>query len=324
MQYFKSIDEIFRMNETGKWTKEITPRGIKMSPTAEYGEGSLEYMGDPRYFFWTAADHVYYKNYVCGTSIDERYIEIGENSGFERQTIEHYQTKDNVYPVEPGLNCYVNFTRWNYFSRAPVGLRLVYTSLLIRESFFSHYGITLPDDFWERAPQVLNPEVLYIPEVSSVMRQVSGKFNMQTETLPCYLKAKAMETAALLIDFVYSRKGISLPAVSAETKEKITAAQKIINENLVQPPMVNHLGELVGLNKNALQRGFRVCTGHSVGEYLRARRMDFALELLRNTEMNVAEIAKKSGYQSPANFYTAFEKTFAARPSEMRILLRSK
>lgn len=321
MLYFETIDDILHMDETGWWSKEITPRGIKMLPTPSQGAGEIEYMGEPEYFIWTVADYEYHQDYYCNSAFSERYIEIGDNLGDGKQTIVHYETEDKPYPVEPGLNCFVNFTRWNLFSKAPSGFRLVFTSLLLREAFFAHYGITLPEDFWERAPQVLNPDVLYIPEISTALRQVGGKLNLAPAALAVYQKAKAMEVAALLVEYVYSRKAATVPMKSADMRQKIAAAQKMLDQNLQEPPVVTHLAELVGLNKNALQRGFRHFTGHSVGEYLRARRMEKALELLRGPDMPVAEIARRSGYQSPANFYNAFTKTFAMRPGDMRALL---
>ncbi len=324
MQYFKSIDDIFHMDETGWWEREVTPRGIKMSPTPERGSGYLEYMGDTDFFFWTVSDYTYHKDYVSNTTIGERYIELGENIGDGERTIVHYQTKDRPYPVEPGLNCFVNFARWNLFTRAPAGLRLAFTSLLIREPFFEEYGVRLPADFWERAPQVLNPDVLYIPEVSSVLRQVRGKLELAPEALAVYLKAKAMEVAALLLEYVYSRQHAPVRQISAETQVKIAAAQNILAQNMEKPPVVTHLAELVGLNKNALQQGFRHCTGHSVAEYLRVQRMERALELLKNGNLPVMEIARQAGYHSPANFYNTFEKTFAMRPLEMRMLLQAE
>lgn len=321
MQYFKSVDDYFCMETNERWEKEPTARGFIMRPSREYGAGTLEYMGDFPFYFWTVADYIFHKNYVCGNTLGERYIEIAENLGDSEQSIVHYQKKNEPHPVEPGLNCFVNFEKWTLFSSAPAGIRLVFTSLLIRESFFEEYGITLPDDFWERAPQVLNPDVLYIPEISSVLRQVAGKLESQPEALPIYLKAKAVETAALLIDYVYSRKSVAVRAISEDTRKKVSAARKILNENLKQPPIVMHLAELVGLNKNALQQAFRHCTGHSVGEYLRACRMEKALTMLKETELSIADIARHSGYQSPANFYHAFEKTFSMPPGEMRKLM---
>lgn len=322
MQYFKSMDDIFRMDETGWWEREITPRGIKMSPVPQRGEGSLEYMGETDFFFWTVADYVYHKDYVSSTTLGERYIELGENTGDGERTITHYQTKDRQFPVEPGLNCFVNFNKWTLFSRAPAGLRLNFTSLVIREPFFDEYGITLPADFWERAPQVLNPDVLYIPEASSILRQVSGKLELQPVSLAVYLKAKAMEVAALLIEYVYSRKQAPVYRSGADIQGKIATAQEILAQSMAKPPVVTHLAELVGLNKNALQKGFRHCTGHSVAEYIRAKRMEKALELLREGILPIADVARLSGYQSPANFYKAFSKTFAMRPAEMRMLLQ--
>lgn len=322
MLVFRSMEDIFNMDHTGLWIKEMTSRGIKMSLAPGRGKGGFEYIGEQEHFVWSNADCTYAQDYVCCSNIGERYIEIGDNSNGGEHMVTHYQTRDTPFPVEPGLNCFVNFTRWNYFSRVSAGVRLNVSSLLIRETFFEAYGIALPEDFWELTPQILNPDVLYIPEVSAALGQIKNRLDMESTASLVYLKAKAIEVAALLIDYVYSRRETAVTALTPALKAKITAARQILDQNLLRPPMVNHLGELVGLNKNALQRGFRVCTGHSVGEYLRARRMEKALDLLRSTDMAVAEIAQASGYQSPANFYNAFEKTFSTRPGEMRMLMR--
>lgn len=308
------------MHQSGNWQFRETARGKIYSPAPHLGRGQLEYIGEFDHYCWVLADYQFVRDYVSRQTISEHYIEIAENTSSHADAIIHYETRQNLHPVERGLNCFVNTSKLSLFSRAKANIPLVYTDLLIRESFFTAYRISLPDDFWETAGPILNPAVLCIPEISSALRQAGSCTGMNDFAAAAYLKGKAIEIAALLVEYVCSHGHTEVIGISEEIKNKIAAAQDIIIQNLINPPVVVELADQVGLNKNKLQQGFRYCTGYTVAEYIRICRMEKALELLQDGTMTIAEVAARVGYQCAANFYKAFEKTFHVRPGEMRRL----
>jgi AraC-like DNA-binding protein len=81
------------------------------------------------------------------------------------------------------------------------------------------------------------------------------------------------------------------------------------------------LAKQAGLSARSLNTKFRIAFGASVFEYLKCRRLEFAHETLMQRRLSVSEIAYQVGYESPANFATAFRRHFGYVPTA---LLRSR
>ncbi len=96
------------------------------------------------------------------------------------------------------------------------------------------------------------------------------------------------------------------------------AAQRLLHDDLAQPPDLAGLAKAVGTNPRRLNGAFRSCSGATVFEYLREARMEQARKLLRETSLAVQVIASDLGYDNPANFSTAFSARFGLTPSKYR------
>lgn len=98
----------------------------------------------------------------------------------------------------------------------------------------------------------------------------------------------------------------------------LRAAQRMLHENLAEPPDLAGLARAVGTNTRRLNEAFRKCLGVTVFEYLREARMDAARKLLRETTLPVRVIANDLGYDNAANFATAFGTRFGLSPLRYR------
>ena len=96
------------------------------------------------------------------------------------------------------------------------------------------------------------------------------------------------------------------------------AAQRLLHDDLAQPPDLASLAKAVGTNSHRLNEAFRQCAGATVFEYLREARMEQARKLLRETALAVQVIASDLGYENPANFATAFRARFGMSPRDYR------
>jgi AraC-like DNA-binding protein len=65
-------------------------------------------------------------------------------------------------------------------------------------------------------------------------------------------------------------------------------------------------------------RAFRAATGQTPHQYLRARRIARAQELLVNTPMPVTEICDAVGFQSLGSFSSVFRKLTGETPARYR------
>ncbi|MDR0287731.1 MAG: AraC family transcriptional regulator, partial [Clostridiales bacterium] len=67
-----------------------------------------------------------------------------------------------------------------------------------------------------------------------------------------------------------------------------------------------------------LYRDFYACTGHSVKEYIRKRRISNACEKIKCSDMTLALIAEESGCQTQQAFHKQFKNIVGMTPLEYR------
>ncbi|MFO7582171.1 response regulator [Guyparkeria sp.] len=98
----------------------------------------------------------------------------------------------------------------------------------------------------------------------------------------------------------------------------LRAAIRLIQDNLKTPLELSELANSVGTNKKRLLRIFRQRMGTTVYAFIREERMRRARSLLEEGILSVEDIAAFVGYQSAANFSTAFRSIEGMSPREYR------
>jgi DNA-binding response OmpR family regulator len=98
----------------------------------------------------------------------------------------------------------------------------------------------------------------------------------------------------------------------------LAAAKRVIAENLGDLPGLTDIARRVGTYREKLNQLFRARTGTSVIEYVRGLRVERATALLRDTDMEVRDIAELVGFQNAGNFATAFRERTGHTPTAFR------
>lgn len=131
-----------------------------------------------------------------------------------------------------------------------------------------------------------------------------------------FLAARAHDLLLGLIDSHRSKPGIPLlPALPG--LRRMARARDVLEASLDDPPGLEELARLAGTSVSALRKDFKSAFGLPVAAYLRRRRLEQAhLRLERG--QGVAQVASQCGYDSPANFATAFKRQFGYPPSNLR------
>lgn len=78
------------------------------------------------------------------------------------------------------------------------------------------------------------------------------------------------------------------------------------------------LAQDLGSNETTLQRQFRKAFGTTVFDYVLRSRMKAARILVRDGHLSISQIAYRVGYNSPANFSTAYKRVFGCSPGQDR------
>lgn len=99
--------------------------------------------------------------------------------------------------------------------------------------------------------------------------------------------------------------------------DKIKRAREIILEWMADPPTLIELSRMIGLNDYKLKVGFKEIYGTTVFGYLREKRLEKALLLLQEGNMNVYETSLAVGYSNPSHFAQAFRDKYGVTPGSL-------
>jgi len=126
------------------------------------------------------------------------------------------------------------------------------------------------------------------------------------------------ERMLYIIEVVHNSIHIREENMTVVEKVKRYIAESIQDHQLTREDIANH----VFLNPDYLTRVFKKETGMSISDYLQQKRIEYAKELLLNTDQSVSEIANASGYSNLSYFSAIFKKITGLSPGEYRKQLR--
>jgi AraC-like DNA-binding protein len=110
----------------------------------------------------------------------------------------------------------------------------------------------------------------------------------------------------------------SADALRKKERDGIEAAHFHLLKDLGNPPTLDSLSRIAGMNRNKLNRGFRILYGDSVFGVFRRAKLDQALRLLDQGDLNVGEIAYAAGFKSHSHLTRAFVNRFGISPKSYR------
>ena len=98
--------------------------------------------------------------------------------------------------------------------------------------------------------------------------------------------------------------------------ERLARALNQMYEQIERSWTVAQLARIAALSRSAFFVRFTRLVGMAPMEYLLAWRMEIAKELLRNSDLAVAEVAERVGYGSSSTFCVAFSRHVGQSPSQ--------
>ncbi|GBG06444.1 AraC family transcriptional regulator [Paenibacillus agaridevorans] len=105
----------------------------------------------------------------------------------------------------------------------------------------------------------------------------------------------------------------------AENSSIVEKAKHYIKENLTTPVTLEDIAAYCGVSGAYLCRLFQRNKLSSPLEYLRRRRIEAAVTMLRTTEMSAQDIGKQCGFESPSYFSKIFKAYLGFSPREYRV-----
>lgn len=93
---------------------------------------------------------------------------------------------------------------------------------------------------------------------------------------------------------------------------------EILHARFTEPLLLSQVAAEVGIHPVHVARTFRRRYGTSVGEYLRALRVEYARQALRTSDAPLARIAAQAGFADQSHFSNAFKRATGWTPGEFR------
>jgi len=104
------------------------------------------------------------------------------------------------------------------------------------------------------------------------------------------------------------------------TNKVISNINKYIEENLQDDISLVRLAEIVHFNPSYLSRLYKQTTGKTLSEYIKEVKIKKAMEMLKQDEIKIYEIADSIGFKNPSYFTRFFKSITNMTPQEYRDL----
>jgi len=115
------------------------------------------------------------------------------------------------------------------------------------------------------------------------------------------------------------RHGLLTQTAISPDDRFINKLQKFIEENLDDEQLdVTVICQHVGLSRMQVHRKLKALTQKTTTQFVRSVRMQHARQLLKKTDLQIAEIAFRVGYSDPSYFSRQFSEEFGHPPSDTR------
>ncbi len=101
--------------------------------------------------------------------------------------------------------------------------------------------------------------------------------------------------------------------------KKISQCERLISRDFAIPFLgIDALAKKLNVSPSKLKMDFKLVYGTSILQYNIDKKMQFAMQLILNTNMQIKNIAQEVGYDSHSKFSATFKKKFEYLPSELR------
>ena len=102
-------------------------------------------------------------------------------------------------------------------------------------------------------------------------------------------------------------------------RQKLIFAREYIDGNILNPNLsISEIGEAIGVNASFLSIAFRQHLHVAPAAYIRKKRLEQAMFLLKSGKAKISEISERCGFGSVETFHRAFKAEFGMSPAKLR------
>jgi AraC-like DNA-binding protein len=107
----------------------------------------------------------------------------------------------------------------------------------------------------------------------------------------------------------------------AQQRQRVQRLKRLfdfLNQHYAQKLKVSEAATMVGMSETRFKEFFKRATGSTFAQYVIQLRLARATQLLRDTELSMAEIAHQTGFCDQSHFDNRFKDSFEVSPKEYR------
>lgn len=169
---------------------------------------------------------------------------------------------------------------------------------------YAHFSLP-PSPTTQPAPVLIDLGDAF-PAYRARLEEVAGSFDLQPQRVSARVWSLLWDLAALASER------------SADLDVRVARAIAFIERRLGSSLPVEEIAAYVGISHNQLIRLFRRHLGLPVVAYIRKRRVDRAMHLLRATDLPLAEVGRRLGIQDPSAFSRLVRTISGRNPRRIR------
>lgn len=186
------------------------------------------------------------------------------------------------------------------------------------------------DQFAQRYPQVLLQRHHLITEAGNIF--CAGSVNSVADLTIHFIELFYGRELARKVEAQFSpeiRQPFASHAYSAghanvHADELVVQAQDYLRDHCTETLHMPEVAAILGISLRTLNRRFKHATGDSPNNYLLQQRLHSARELLRTSNLSIAEVAVAAGYGDSDYFSRLFREAMKQTPRDYRESVRGK
>lgn len=183
---------------------------------------------------------------------------------------------------------------------------------LARQPCMEFYGVhfTLPSDV-DRLPL---PEVAKIEPPGRLEPLFKSLFEIYKQKTYLYQWRQNLLLEQILCEILSALHGENAPAELIRIKKVL----EHIHEDPARPFTLEELTARSGVKKTLFLQSFRRVTGTTPKQYILGLRLEYARDLLLETDVPVAQVAERCGFSDSFYFSRCFKNHFSTSPRQYR------
>lgn len=129
------------------------------------------------------------------------------------------------------------------------------------------------------------------------------------------VEAKTMELVALQLNSISNSTGTRTK--KNHMRELMECVRLYLQDAFLEEHTLKGICLKFGINEFALKNKFKEYFNTTVFDFILSRRLEYARDLLQNTDQSIQEVSTKVGYKYPNHFSTAFKNKFGITPGSL-------